>query len=102
MKDDDFLTWLKLRGSVGQVGSDQIGSTRFAYISTLIDAAGYGGFGENDVIKALKLLPGIQGGTEGSAGMYVRGGGMDLFFKSCNYKTSDKNKQCKGITDNTD
>ena len=34
-------------------------------------------FGENDVIKALQLLPGVQGGTEGSAGMYVRGGGMD-------------------------
>ncbi|MDD2245179.1 MAG: TonB-dependent receptor plug domain-containing protein [Dysgonamonadaceae bacterium] len=34
-------------------------------------------FGESDVIKALQLLPGVQGGTEGSAGMYVRGGGMD-------------------------
>lgn len=34
-------------------------------------------FGENDVIKALQLLPGVQGGTEGAAGMYVRGGGMD-------------------------
>lgn len=34
-------------------------------------------FGENDIIKALQLLPGVQGGTEGSAGMYVRGGGMD-------------------------
>lgn len=34
-------------------------------------------FGENDVIKALQLLPGVQGGTEGSAGIYVRGGGPD-------------------------
>ena len=34
-------------------------------------------FGETDVIKALQLLPGIQSGTEGSAGMYVRGGGPD-------------------------
>jgi Outer membrane receptor proteins, mostly Fe transport len=34
-------------------------------------------FGENDLIKALQLLPGIQSGTEGSAGLYVRGGGPD-------------------------
>lgn len=34
-------------------------------------------FGENDIIKALQLLPGVQAGTEGLAGMYVRGGGMD-------------------------
>lgn len=34
-------------------------------------------FGETDVIKALQLLPGVKSGTEGSAGMYVRGGGPD-------------------------
>ena len=34
-------------------------------------------FGESDVIKALQLMPGVQSGTEGSAGMYVRGGGPD-------------------------
>jgi hypothetical protein len=34
-------------------------------------------FGEVDLIKALQLLPGVQGGTEGSAGLYVRGGGPD-------------------------
>lgn len=34
-------------------------------------------FGETDVVKALQLLPGVQSGTEGSAGMYVRGGGPD-------------------------
>jgi outer membrane cobalamin receptor len=33
--------------------------------------------GEVDVLKALQLLPGVQGGTEGSAGIYVRGGGPD-------------------------
>lgn len=33
--------------------------------------------GEVDVIKALQLLPGVQSGTEGSAGFYVRGGGAD-------------------------
>ena len=34
-------------------------------------------FGETDVIKALQLLPGVKSGTEGSAGLYVRGGGPD-------------------------
>lgn len=34
-------------------------------------------FGEADIIKALQLLPGVQSGTEGNSGMYVRGGGPD-------------------------
>ncbi len=34
-------------------------------------------FGETDVIKALQLLPGVKAGTEGAAGLYVRGGGPD-------------------------
>ena len=33
--------------------------------------------GEVDVMKAIQLLPGVQSGGEGSAGMYVRGGGPD-------------------------
>ncbi|MFN8398146.1 MAG: TonB-dependent receptor plug domain-containing protein [Bacteroidia bacterium] len=33
--------------------------------------------GEVDVIKALQLLPGVQKGSEGSTGFYVRGGGPD-------------------------
>ncbi len=34
-------------------------------------------FGEADVLKALQLLPGVQSGTEGTSGIYVRGGGPD-------------------------
>jgi hypothetical protein len=33
--------------------------------------------GETDVLKTLQLLPGIQSGTEGASGIYVRGGGPD-------------------------
>jgi hypothetical protein len=33
--------------------------------------------GEVDVLKVLQLLPGVSGGTEGSSGLYVRGGGPD-------------------------
>jgi outer membrane receptor for ferrienterochelin and colicin len=34
-------------------------------------------FGETDVLKALQLLPGVSSGTEGSAGIFVRGGAPD-------------------------
>lgn len=33
--------------------------------------------GERDVIKMIQLMPGIQSGSEGSTGLYVRGGGPD-------------------------
>ncbi len=33
--------------------------------------------GEVDIMKAIQLLPGVQSGSEGSAGVYVRGGGPD-------------------------
>ena len=34
-------------------------------------------FGEADVLKALQMMPGVQGGNEGFTGLYVRGGGPD-------------------------
>ena len=33
--------------------------------------------GEKDILKTIQLLPGIQSGSEGSSGFYVRGGGPD-------------------------
>lgn len=33
--------------------------------------------GEKDVLKVLQLMPGVQKGREGNAGIYVRGGGPD-------------------------
>jgi hypothetical protein len=33
--------------------------------------------GEKDVLKILQLMPGVQKGSEGSSGLYVRGGGSD-------------------------
>ncbi len=33
--------------------------------------------GEQDLIKTIQLLPGVQSGSEGSSGLYVRGGGPD-------------------------
>ncbi len=34
-------------------------------------------FGENDVLKSLQLLPGVQSSGDGNSGFYVRGGGVD-------------------------
>ncbi|GAA4436760.1 TonB-dependent receptor [Ravibacter arvi] len=36
-----------------------------------------GFMGEKDVLKVLQLMPGVQKGSEGQAGLYVRGGGPD-------------------------
>ncbi len=33
--------------------------------------------GERDVMKIIQLLPGVQGGQEGTSGFYVRGGSID-------------------------
>lgn len=33
--------------------------------------------GEQDIMKTIQLLPGVQSGSEGSSGLYVRGGGPD-------------------------
>ena len=34
-------------------------------------------FGESDVLKTIQLMPGVQAGTEGFSGIYVRGGGPE-------------------------
>jgi hypothetical protein len=34
-------------------------------------------FGEQDILKTIQLLPGVQSGGEGTTGFYVRGGGAD-------------------------
>lgn len=44
-------------------------------IKMLLKAPAIGG--EQDVIKALQLTPGVKRGVEGGIGMYVRGGGND-------------------------
>ncbi|NQX92353.1 MAG: TonB-dependent receptor plug domain-containing protein [Flavobacteriales bacterium] len=33
--------------------------------------------GEQDILKTLQLMPGVQSGSEGTSGFYVRGGGPD-------------------------
>jgi outer membrane receptor for ferrienterochelin and colicin len=33
--------------------------------------------GEMDILKSIQMMPGVQSGTEGTSGLYVRGGGPD-------------------------
>lgn len=50
MKDVDFIDWLKLRLSIGQVGNDNIGSERFVYLGVIDGMNGIGsaaGWGQN-------------------------------------------------------
>ena len=64
------------------VSAERVGSLRSSQISAIemplehIKAVPVL-FGETDVLKALQLMPGVQSGTEGTSGIYVRGGGPD-------------------------
>lgn len=52
-----------------QMSSIQLNPQKAAQIPMLL--------GETDLIKAFQLMPGVQGGSEGTSGFYVRGGGPD-------------------------
>lgn len=52
-----------------QMGAMEINQQTIRAIPTL--------FGETDIIKTLQLTPGVATGTEGLAGLYVRGGNVD-------------------------
>jgi hypothetical protein len=52
-----------------QMGQIEIPIDQIKKIPTLL--------GEKDVLKVLQLMPGVQKGSEGQAGIYVRGGGPD-------------------------
>ncbi len=57
-----------------EVTSTQMSAIRIPMKNiTTIPALG----GETDVIKVIQLMPGVQGGGEGSTGMFVRGGDAD-------------------------
>ena len=64
---------------VAERGEDEVESTQMSAIELpLQEVMKLPAFlGEIDVIKAIQLLPGVQSGTEGSTGLYVRGGGPD-------------------------
>lgn len=56
------------------IESMQMGKTELP-VNMLLKAPAIGG--EADVVKALQLTPGVKSGSEGTIGIYVRGGGGD-------------------------
>lgn len=65
---------LKIGHKANKIKTSQMGMTVMDYnaiknVPTI--------FGESDIIKALQLQPGVSAGTEGFAGMFVRGGEND-------------------------
>ncbi|MBW8325230.1 MAG: TonB-dependent receptor [Prolixibacteraceae bacterium] len=64
---------------VGQHVDSKLTSTQMSKVDIQMEKIqGLPGFlGEADVIKTIQLLPGVQSGTEGTSGLYVRGGGPD-------------------------
>jgi hypothetical protein len=61
---------------VGERGENEVESTQMSAVTLPVaEIKKLPAFlGEVDVIKAIQLLPGVQSGTEGSTGLYVRGG----------------------------
>ncbi len=55
--------------STPQMSSISIPMTQLKQVPVLM--------GETDILKTIQLLPGVQGGNEGTSGVYVRGGGPD-------------------------
>lgn len=62
------------QSNVGNVESSQM-SVMSIPMKTIKNLPSF--LGETDIIKAIQLLPGVQSGSEGMSGMYVRGGGPD-------------------------
>jgi hypothetical protein len=56
------------------LSGSSFGATRVA-MDRVIEAPAL--FGEPDLMRGIQMLPGIQSGSEGFAGLYVRGGGPD-------------------------
>lgn len=54
-------------------------------------------FGEVDVMKALQKLPGVQSGQDGTAGIYVRGGGYDQNLITLDGSTLYNGEHLKGF-----
>ena len=75
LKSDNTLGEVIIKGSShNQEEEDRLGHIR---ISTKTLAKLPSLMGEKDVLKSLMILPGVQQGSEGSSGIFVRGGSPD-------------------------
>ncbi|MGQ1786039.1 MULTISPECIES: TonB-dependent receptor [unclassified Saccharicrinis] len=74
-----YNTQIKEVPIVGFISKEGINTTRTGTINVPVEQIQkFPSFlGEVDVIKTLQLLPGINSGSEGVSGLFVRGGGVD-------------------------
>lgn len=74
LKSGIALQQVVVTGNKQIINNTEMGSTNLPISQVkLMPALG----GESDILKAIQMMPGVQGGTEGSSGLYVRGGGID-------------------------
>ena len=71
LKSDNKIDEITIKGnsSYNNIGHQKISTKMLAKLPSLM--------GEKDVMKSLMILPGVQQGSEGSTGIYVRGGSPD-------------------------
>lgn len=74
LKSDNTLAEVIIKGSSNNHPEDRLGHTRISS-KTLTKLPSL--MGEKDVMKSLMILPGVQQGSEGSSGIFVRGGSPD-------------------------
>lgn len=76
MKDDNQLQEVVIVSQKSEAGTlaTQMGANE---IPTAQIKSTPGVLGEADVMKTIQLMPGVQAGVDGSAGLYVRGGSPD-------------------------
>lgn len=75
VKNNDLAEVTVKDYKIERISTDQQMSIMRIPIEQIKDVPGI--FGEKDVLRVLQLLPGVQKGSEGNAGLYVRGGGPD-------------------------
>lgn len=76
LKNNNVLGEVTIRGERAELQSQvpgmsniRIGTAQIKNVPSLL--------GEKDVLKVIQLMPGVQKGSEGMSGFYVRGGGPD-------------------------
>lgn len=76
MKDDNQLQEILIVSNKAEAGNlaTQMGAIEIP-INQIKSTPGV--LGEADVMKTIQLMPGVQAGVDGSAGLYVRGGSPD-------------------------
>lgn len=94
LKDNDILTWLKVRGSWGKVGNDQMGDYRFLYQDDITVGGGTsaGGLGGKTINEGLLGNKNITWELAKKLNVGIEIGLLSDFRISFDYFTEDRNQ----------